>query len=217
MTKINHRTYQEQRQAYDKIRDVIAGEDRLKNAGSQYLPQPEGMTSTQYNRYVQGSSFYAVAERTLRGMVGSVTRNAPILELPDRIASMRDAATFEGHSLDVLLEDTLREVLSIGRYAMVLDYPTEGAAPGSAPFISTFNAESILDWKEELVGGRQKLTRLRLHEDNDDLDDGVEQHLLLTLEPAYIGSRFSEAPWVEMPQQFQILAESPLLDAEIKN
>jgi len=74
---------------------------------------------------------------------------------------------------------------------MVLDYPTENAAPGSAPFISTFNAESILDWKEELVGGRQKLTRLRLHEDNDDLDDtGVEQHLLLTLEPAYTVRRF---------------------------
>lgn len=191
MTKINHRTYQEQRQAYDKIRDVIAGEDRLKNAGSQYLPQPEGMTPSQFTRYVQGSSFYAVAERTLRGMVGSVTRNAPILELPSRIESMRDAATFEGHSLDVLLEDTLREVLSIGRYAMVLDYPEGGAAPGSAPFISTFNAESILDWKEELVGGRQKLTRLRLHEDNDDLDDtGVEQHLLLTLEPAYTVRRF---------------------------
>ncbi len=32
-----------------------------------------------------------------------------------------------------------------------------------------------------------------------------------------IGSRFSEAPWGEMLQQFQIFAESPLLDAEIKN
>lgn len=79
------------------------------------------MTTSQYTRYVQGSSFYAVAERTLRGMVGAVTRNAPVLELPDRIAGMRDAATFEGHSLDVLLESALREVLSLGRFAMLLD------------------------------------------------------------------------------------------------
>jgi len=191
MTRINHRTYQEHRASYDKIRDVIAGEDRLKKAGSQYLPEPEGMTTKQYTRYVQGSSFYAVAERTLRGMVGSVTRNEPILELPDRIKDMRNAATFEGNSFDVLLEDILREVLSIGRMAMLLDYPADGAAPGSAPFISTFNAESILDWKEELVGGRQKLTYLRLHESNDDLQDtGVEQHLILTLEPAYTVKRF---------------------------
>lgn len=224
MSKINHRTYQEHRASYDKIRDVIAGEDRLKNAGAQYLPEPEGMTSKQYNRYVQGSSFYAVAERTLRGMVGSVTRNKPILELPTRIESMREAATFEGHSLDVLLEDALRETLSIGRYAMLLDYPTDGAAPGSAPFVSTFNAESILDWKEELVGGRQKLTYLRLHEDNDDLETGVEQHLVLQLAPAYTVKRFHvttkrNGPAIQSVEEIQIgediipvINGSPLFD-----
>lgn len=225
MSKINHRTYQEHRASYDKIRDVIAGEDRLKNAGAQYLPEPEGMTPKQYTRYVQGSSFYAVAERTLRGMVGSVTRNNPILELPSRIATMREAATFEGHSLDVLLEDALRETLSIGRYAMLLDYPTDGAAPGSAPFISTFNAESILDWKEELVGGRQKLTYLRLHETNDDLEGtGVEQHLVLTLEPAYTVKRFHvttkrNGPAIQSIEEIQIgediipvINGSPLFD-----
>ena len=225
MTRINHRTYQEHRASYDKIRDVIAGEDRLKKAGAQYLPQPEGMTPAQYNRYLTGASFYAVAERTLRGMVGSVTRNEPILELPARIEDMRQAATFEGHSLDVLLEDALREVLSIGRMAMLLDYPTDGAAPASAPFISTFNAESILDWKEELVGGRQKLTMLRLHEDNDDLEDtGVEQHLLLTLDPAYTVKRFHvttkrNGPQIQSVEEVQvgediipIINGSPLFD-----
>lgn len=191
MTKLNHRTYDEHRASYDKIRDVIAGEDRLKKAGAIYLPKPEGMPAQQYNDYVKGGSFYAVTERSLRGMVGAITRNQPVITLPTRIESMRNAATFEGHSLDVLLEDTLREVLSIGRYAMVLDYPTDGAAPASAPFISTFEAESILDWRESLVDGKQKLTMIRLHENNDDLaDTGVEQHLVLTLEPAYTIKRF---------------------------
>ena len=46
----------------------------------------------EYHRYLTGGSFYAVAERTLRGMVGSVTRNEPILELPPRISSKRDLA-----------------------------------------------------------------------------------------------------------------------------
>ena len=157
-------------------------------------------------------------------MVGSVTRNKPILELPTRIASMREAATFEGHSLDVLLEDALRETLSIGRYAMLLDYPTDGAAPGSAPFISTFNAESILDWKEELVGGRQKLTYLRLHEDNDDLETGVEQHLVLQLAPAYTVKRFHvttkrNGPAIQSVEEIQlgediipVINGSPLFD-----
>ena len=60
MTKLHHRTYHEHRVAYDKIRDVIAGEDRLKNQGSIYLPKPEGMTVQQYKDYVSGGSFYAL-------------------------------------------------------------------------------------------------------------------------------------------------------------
>ncbi len=189
MTKIEHATYAEMSLAYDKIRDVLHGEDRLKNRGPVYLPRPEGMTQAQYTRYVQGSSFYAVAERTLRGMVGAVTRNTPIVELPNRIEPMRNAATFEGNALDVLIEDALRETMSMGRFAMVLDYPVQ-AAPGSAPFISAFDADSILDWKEQLVDGRQKLTYLRLNERNDELDNGVEQHLVLTLDPIYTVRRF---------------------------
>lgn len=186
MTRINHKSYQQHGSAYAKIRDVIAGEDCLKAVGSRYLPTPEGMSPQQYSDYVNGASFYAVAERTLRGMVGAVMRNEPILELPDRLDSMREAATFEGNSLQILMEDALRETLSVGRYAMVLDYPTNGAVVGAAPFISTFDAEHILDWKEELVDGKQKLTMIRLHEDNDELEGtGVEQHLLLQLEPAY--------------------------------
>lgn len=190
MPRIQHRTYQEYRQAWDKIRDVLRGEDRLKGQAALYLPRPEGMSAQAYSDYVKGASFYAVAERTLRGLVGAVTRNSAILTLPPRIASMRDTMTFEGNSFDVLLEEVLAEVLSVGRIALVLDYPQQGARPGQAPFISSFRAEAILDWKEQLVDGRQKLTMIRLHEDNEDLDDGVEQHLVLTLEPAYSVRRY---------------------------
>ena len=191
MTRLYHRTYQNRRLEYDKIRDVIEGEDRLKKQGQIYLPKPDGLTSNQYTRYLIGGSFYAVAERTLRGLVGAATRNPPVIELPARIEPMRQAATFEGNSLDVLIEDTLREVLSVGRRALVVDYPTDGVAPASAPFIACFDAEHILDWRNELLNGRQTLTMLRLQEDNDDLvDTGVEQHLVLTLEPAYTVRRY---------------------------
>lgn len=188
MTKVHHRTYS--RDQYDRIRDCIDGEDRVKKQGQLYLPKPEGMTTDGYQAYKTRASFYPVAERTLRGMVGAITRNDPILTLPPRLESMRDAATFEGNAFDVLLTDLAAEVLSVGRVAALLDFPKAGATPTSAPFISTFRAEAILDWQESLVDGRQKLTMLRLNEDNDDLDDGVEQHLVLTVEPAYTVRRY---------------------------
>ena len=64
MTKVFHRTYN--REQYDKIRDTIDGEDRIKKQGQLYLPKPEGVTSDGYQAYKTRSSFYAVAERTLR-------------------------------------------------------------------------------------------------------------------------------------------------------
>jgi hypothetical protein len=190
MAKVYHRTYQEYREGWDRIRSAIRGQDRIHQEGQMHLPKPEGMTTDGYHAYVKRASFYGVAERTLRGMVGATTRTPPILTLPPRLEPMRDAATFEGNSFDVLLEETMAEVLSIGRIALVLDYPQAGATPGSAPFISTFHAENILDWREQLVDGRQRLTMIRLHENNEDLDDGVEQHLVLSLEPAYTVKRF---------------------------
>lgn len=190
MARIQHPTYDEWAAAYSKIRDVIKGEDRLKQQGQLYLPRPEGMSAQAYADYVKGASFYAVAERTLRGMVGAITRNDPILELPPRIESMRETATFEGNAFDVLLAETVAEVLSIGRFGLLLDYPASGARPGQAPFISTFRAEAILDWQEGIVNGRQTLTMIRLNEDADDLDEGVEQHLVLSLEPAYTVRRY---------------------------
>lgn len=157
MAKVYHRTYQEYRQAWDKIRDCLRGQDRIHHQAQLYLPKPEGMTQDAYAAYVKRASFYGVAERTLRGMAGAITRNPPILTLPPRIDSMRDVATFEGNSFGVLLEEVTAEVLSAGRIALHLDYPKSGATVTTAPFISTFHAESILDWREELVDGRQRL------------------------------------------------------------
>ena len=190
MPRVQHTTYSEYREAWDKIRDCIRGQDRIHAQGQLYLPKPEGMSTASYNAYVLRAAFYGVCERTLRGMVGACTRNQPILTLPPRIDSMRDLATFEGNSLDVLIEDTLAEVMSVGRIALLVDHPKSGATVTSAPFISSFRAESILDWREQLVDGRQKLTYVRLHENCDDLQDGVEQHLVLSLEPAYTVRRF---------------------------
>ncbi len=190
MARIQHPTFERWSGAYQKIRDVLDGQDQVQSQGELYLPRPEGMSGSAYSAYVKRASFYAVAERTLSGLAGAITRTPPILELPPRLDTMRENATFEGNSFSVLLEEVVSEVLSIGRIALVLDYPAAGAKVAEAPYISTFRAEGILDWREEVVGGRKKLTYLRLHEDNDDLRDEVEQHLVLTLEPAYTIRRY---------------------------
>lgn len=190
MARIQHPTYSEWSFAYQKIRDVLKGQDQVQAQGELYLPRPEGMSASAYQAYVRRASFYGVAERTLSGLAGAITRTPPILTLPPRIDSMKETATFEGNSFGVLLEEVVQEVLSVGRVCLCLDYPATGATPGSAPYISTFKAEGILDWRTELVNGRKTLTMIRLQEDNEDLRDGAEQHLVMTLEPALTVRRY---------------------------
>jgi hypothetical protein len=197
MTKVHHRTYDRRRKQYDMVRDTLEGEERVNEQGQAYLPKPSAMTQNDYAAYLTRAHYYPVAERTLRGMCGLALRNDPQIKLPPRLERMRQSATFKGHSLDVLIEDLLRETLSVGRIACVLDYPTEGAKPTDPPFISVFDAESILDYKESLVEGRSRLTMLRLREDHDDGE--VERHLLYTLEPHLLVRRYEMEGENEIP------------------
>lgn len=206
MTKIHHRTYDARRTEYDMVRDALNGSRRVKEQGPVYLPKPSAMSQADYQAYLTRAYYYPVAERTLRGMCGLALRNDPQIELPPRLEPMRRAATFKGHALDVLIEDLLRETLSVGRTCCVLDYPTEGAGPADPPFISVFDAESILDYKESLVDGRSRLTMLRLAEDHDDGEE-VERHLVYTLEPHLVIRRFEMEGEKEIPYGAEIIPQ----------
>lgn len=183
MAKIHHRTYDKHCAHYERIDDALDGQDAVQSNTNIYLRNMPGMSRREFESYSKGGSYYPVAERTLRGMTGLALRNAPQIELPDRLEGMRLSATYRGHSLSVFIENVLREIMSKGRYVALLDFPTDGNNILSLPYLSTFNAKSILDWKYSLVGGKEQVTYLRLHEDNEDLaDEGIQQHLVLSLE-----------------------------------
>jgi hypothetical protein len=165
-----------------RIRDALEGSDEIKRKGEEYLPKPDGMTVTAYQAYKRRAHFFPVAERTLRGLSGIVFRIPTRFKLPARLEPFLESATTEGHSLQVLVEQIVNEVLSIGRYGLLLDYPTGNTSPTSIPYIATYTAENITDWKVQLVNGRRELTRLVLRENFDaDLSGVEEQRLELLL------------------------------------
>lgn len=151
-----------------KIRDCIEGEDRIKQQRNFYLPKPKAQDLEQYDRYIQRSSFYAVCDRTVRGLVGLVFRVNPRLDLPEAIDGIEDFATPEGNPLETLIRDALREVLSLGRYGLLVDMPTQQVLPGDAiPYIAPYQAEAIWRWDEVLnpATGKRTLVRLILEEE----------------------------------------------------
>lgn len=166
-----------------RIRDALEGTDEIKANGEVYLPKPDGMASTAYEAYKTRAAFYPVAERTLRGMSGLVFRHAARFELPARLEPLREAATTDGHSLEVMAEQIVNEVLSVGRYGLLLDYPAGNTTATSIPYIATYTAENITDWRVQFIDGMRVLTRVVLRDDADGDDDtpDSEQRLELVL------------------------------------
>ena len=162
---------------WSRIRHALAGNDCIKAEGPLYLPKPEAMDNKQYSAYKQRAVFYPVADRTLNGLTGLVFRNQPVFELPERLESYRENATVDGNPLNILAENIIRDILSLGRFGMLPDF-APNATSKDIPHIATYCAQDICDWNVEIINGRHKLVRVELR---DMPDSDTEERLELAL------------------------------------
>ena len=178
-----HSDYAHRTAQWAKIRDVIDGEDKVKDQGATYLPKPSGMTdANQYSAYKTRTSFFPVAERTMRGLSGMVFRHEPVLEIPNRMEPMRESLSTDGYSFEVLAEEVVREVLTVGRYGILVDFPVHNTASTAMPHFATYFAEDIINWEQAFVEGKKVLTRIVLRDDIDNtFGDDTVQYLELIL------------------------------------
>lgn len=177
-----------------KIRTVIEGEDAVKLAGATYLPQPSGQDLTMYTAYKERATFYPAVGRTLLGLTGLVFRNQPTIALPDRMLPIADNMTVDGYPAAVLLTDMVTELLSVGRYGILVDYPAESSTT-ALPCFATYKAENIINWQHTIVNGRRTLSRLVLEDEGDDDSiNEIEQYLeLLLLDGVYTVNRYQRS------------------------
>lgn len=162
---------------WSRICHALAGNDCIKGEGALYLPKPEAMNHKQYAAYKQRAVFYPVADRTLNGLTGLVFRHQPIFELPEQLESYRETATVDGNPLNILAENIIRSILSVGRFGMLPDF-APNATSTDIPHIATYNALDICDWNVELINGKHKLVRVELR---DMPDTDTEERLELAL------------------------------------
>ncbi len=167
--------YSNRTEQWERIRDAIEGQDEIKDQGQRYLPKPSGMTAEAYKAYKLRAEFYSVTERTLRGMSGMVFRHDPVVDLPAKLEPYRNAASTAGHSLNVLIENIVNELLSVGRYGLLVDFSSEDTTATSIPHLATYTAENITDWELCRKGGMRKLKRLVLKEDLGEEDESNEE------------------------------------------
>lgn len=157
---------------WKRCRDVIAGQDAVHAAGEAYLPKLKDQEQHEYDAYRRRAGFFNASQRAVEGLVGMVFRKAPVIEA-EGIESLLEDVTMTGVPLGAFSESTLEQVVEVGRFGLLVDFPrapavqttvAEAERAGNRPFMSGYPAESILDWKSERINNRMMLTQVRLME-----------------------------------------------------
>lgn len=223
------------------VADVCEGERAVKAKGVAYLPDPNEVSGNPvedrkvYERYKARAGFFNATGNTLAYLIGAAFRKWPELTVPGGLAYIEQDIDGAGVSIYQQSQDVLAEVLEKGRHGLLVDYPPTDAPASLADKASgrirastvSIDAERIINWRTELVGGKHVLTLVVFRDDQEEVsDDGfetteVEQMRALrlldgvyvqevyrkdssgwTLVGSYVPRTASGQPWTEIPFTF---------------
>jgi hypothetical protein len=180
-----NRQYQAMSDAWHKMRDVVAGEERVHYAGEAYLPRLGGQDADEYGAYVMRALFYNATQRTIDGLSGMIFRKEPQVEVPEAMRDWLDDVTLDGVSFSSFSESLVEEELIVSRAGVLVDFPradgdvptqAQAAAENRQPFLKMYQAETVIDWQHGMVQNKTQLMHVRLHEtvDQPKQDDPFE-------------------------------------------
>lgn len=142
----------------------MIGEVEIKRQGKTYLPCPEGMDTDQYAAYIERAVFYNMVYRTVTGLTGAIFRRDPrLLKAGPRTQKLAKRISKDGLSLPIFSKVIAQEMLSVGRYGVLLDKANTND-PTVTPFFAGYTTENILDWTETEIDGRNELDYVLLRE-----------------------------------------------------
>lgn len=179
-----HPEYADHEDDWRMMEDALKGERAIKGAGIAYLPKTDGMRDAEamakqgygllsltevqqmYADYKDRATYPLWVKDSLRTMMGLVARQEPEVALPNAMKSLQTNATADGFDLKQLFLRVVSASLTKGRKPLLGDFDDEGK-----PYVSTYTAESAINWKIRNVDGRQDLTMVVLEEVEPDEED----------------------------------------------
>jgi hypothetical protein len=81
--------------------------------------------------------------------------------------------TLTGQHLDLFAFESMQEVLTTGRYGILVDMADTDIRDKQRPYWVGYKAETIVNWKTERIDGEEKLIRVVLQEDVD-VEDPID-------------------------------------------
>ncbi|HBD10830.1 MAG TPA: hypothetical protein DCZ13_01710, partial [Porticoccaceae bacterium] len=186
-----HKSYTENINTWHMLRDCDDGARAVKSRsaggeaqtlqgerGTKYLPPPNPTDLSienrlRYRAYRNRANYVNFVGSTREGLCGLVWRKDPVIELGSSLEYMASNANGDGLPLEGMLRSALNEALLMGRYGLLVDYPTtpdgmtraQVASQGLQANILPYRAETIINWQCTTMGGVRMLSLLVLMED----------------------------------------------------
>ena len=181
-----HPDYAIAKQGWERVRDCIGGELVIKSFEEKYLPRPAGMQDEYedaYDPYLERAHFPQICSYALQGALGVIITKLPEFNVPKQIEYLLKEATKDGITIQQLFLDTIIEILTTGRCPILVDLVKE---TNQFKFVR-YNAEALINWKNEAMGTKKSLILGVLEEDipdNEDIfsHDTVEMQRVLYLD-----------------------------------
>ncbi|WP_430491643.1 DUF4055 domain-containing protein [Pseudomonas fulva] len=183
------------------VKRCVAGAREVRKH-DEYLPMPDPTNQSDENkeRFQQlkkRAMFLNITGRTRTGLLGAVFRKTAEVDLPSQVQYLLENASGDGTSLEQISKDAVGECLDTGRGGFLTDYPkiesdgrprTVAQSGGMQAWVHHYPALSIINWREDVIGGRKRLALVVLHEVlSEPTDDGfefqsIDQYRALVLE-----------------------------------
>ncbi|MGU3496360.1 DUF4055 domain-containing protein [Xanthobacteraceae bacterium A53D] len=144
-----HPDYLDREAEWKVMRDTARGESAVKDAGQAYLPRPSGFATQSdggralYAAYQARAQFPEIVAPTVHGMVGVIHRTEAQIQMPAALEPLWEKATSDGLPLEALHRRITAELLTTGRYALLV---TGTEAGGSLPWLAGYAAEKLINW-----------------------------------------------------------------------
>lgn len=173
-----HPQYAAAKKSWQTMQDAssVAGEDTIKLATTTYLPKSAGMIEAEkqdglnrsiYDGYLMRAQYPLWVQDSLRTMIGLVSKLTPDIQIKSSLlAHLEQNATSDGFGLKQLLIRVVDQILQSGRCGIYIDVDSEGK-----PYFALYDALSIINWKENSVGGRRDLNLVVLEEQYNNGED----------------------------------------------
>lgn len=183
-----HPEYTKRSRQWELMRDVIEGDDAIKEAGEKYLPRPstahecfDKYEMMQYEAFKNRSIFTNYTAQIKDCLHGMIESRPAKIEVPQNMkgGSFLDNVDYQGNSADQFFSDSLDDVLTTGFGGILVDLPAVNPNMSKAeaekrkirPYLSYYKAESIINWKFKVINGIKKLSLVVLKEDVDKAED----------------------------------------------